>query len=146
MLAEVVLFSTLVLQAGSGPPAPQPGLQFRVIVHPSNPVDSISRQQLSAVYMKKVRQWPDRTEIIPVDQSPTSRVRERFSDSVHGKSVAYVTRYWHRLIFSGRGLPPTELNSSAAVAEFVAENRGAIGYVSSDLQLGEGVKVIVVTP
>jgi len=146
MLAEAVLFSTLVLQAGSGPPAPQPAQQFRVIVHPSNPVDSISRQQLSAVYMKKVRQWPDRTEIIPLDQSPASRVRERFSDAVHGKSVAYVTRYWHRLIFSGRGLPPSELNSSAAVAEFVAGNRGAIGYVSSDLDLGESVKVILVTP
>ena len=146
MLAEVVLVSTLVLQAGSGPSAPQPALQFRVIVHPSNPVDSISRHQLSAVYMKKVRQWPDRTEIIPLDQSPTARVRERFSNSVHGKSVAYVTRYWHRVIFSGRGLPPAELTSSAAVAEFVAGNRGAIGYVSTDLELGDGVKVIPVTP
>jgi ABC-type phosphate transport system substrate-binding protein len=146
MLAEVVLFSTLVLQAGSGPPAPRPALQFRVIVHSTNPVDSISRQQLSAIYMKKVRQWPNRTEIAPVDQSPTSRVRERFSDSVHGKSVAYVTRYWHRVIFSGRGLPPFELSSSAAVAEFVSENRGAIGYVSPDLVLGDGVKVITVTP
>jgi ABC-type phosphate transport system substrate-binding protein len=146
MLAEVVLFSTLVLQAGSGPPAPQPALQFRVIVHRSNPVASISRQQLSAMYMKKVRQWPDRTEIIPLDQSPSSRVRERFSDSVHGKSVAYVTRYWHRIIFSGRGLPPVELSSSSAVVEFVSENRGAIGYVSANVKLGDGVKVILVRP
>jgi ABC-type phosphate transport system substrate-binding protein len=117
-----------------------------VVVHPSNPVTSLTRAELSALYMKRTRSWPDGREIVPVDRQSTSRVRERFSRIVHGKSVAYVTRYWQRLIFSGRAVPPRELRSDAAVLDFVRGNAEAIGYVDAGTAVGDGVKVIAVTP
>lgn len=119
---------------------------FRVVVHPSNPIVSLPRAELSAIYMKRTRSWRDGREIAAVDQPATSRLRERFSRAVHGKSVAYVTRYWQRLIFSGRGIPPRQLPSDAAVLAFVKSNRGAIGYIDPATPPGEGVKVIAVTP
>jgi ABC-type phosphate transport system substrate-binding protein len=119
---------------------------FRVVVHRSSPIASITRAELSAIYMKRTRSWRDGREIAAVDQPSTSRVRERFSRAVHGKSVAYVTRYWQRLIFSGRGIPPRQLQNDAAVLEFVKSNRDAIGYIGSETTPGDGVKVIAVTP
>jgi hypothetical protein len=120
-------------------------LPFRVVVHASNPVVAVTRGELSAIYMKRTRSWPDRREIVPVEPLSTSRVRERFSRVVHGKSVAFVTRYWQRLIFSGRAIPPRELRSDAAVLAFVRTHADSIGYIDPDTPLGDGVKVIAVT-
>ena len=122
------------------------GASFSVVVHPSNPMESITRAQLSAIYMRRKRSWRDGREIVPVDQSASSPVRERFSRAVHGKSVAYVTRYWQRLIFSGRAVPPRQLQNDAAVLELVRNNPNAIGYVAGDRPVGDGVKVLAVTP
>ena len=119
---------------------------FQVIVHRANPVTSISRAELSAIYMKRARSWPDGMEIIAVEQPARSRVREQFSRVVHGKSVAFVTRYWQRLIFAGRGVPPPELKSTEAIIDFVRARRGSIGYIEAGTSPGDGVKVIAVTP
>ena len=119
---------------------------FRVVVHRNNPIGSISRAELSAVYMKRRRSWRDGRRIVPVDQHPRERVREQFSRAVHGKNAAYVTRYWQRLIFSGRGIPPPQLQNDAAVLELVRNHRDAIGYIGRDTPPGDGVKVIAVRP
>lgn len=137
----------LLLVAGVSAVAPRAEEPpFRVVVHASNPVVSVTRAQLSAIYMKRTRSWRDGREIVAVEPLSTSRVRERFARAVHGKSVAYVTRYWQRLIFSGRAIPPRELRSDAAVLEFVRTHPDSIGYISTDTPPGEGVKVIAVTP
>lgn len=94
--------------------------------------------------MRRVRSWPDGTEIRPVDHRVEARVRERFSRIVHGKSVAYVIRYWQRLIFAGRGIPPPEVKSAAAVMELVRANRGAIGYLDGTTAVAGDLKVIEV--
>ncbi len=146
MLGRLILVTmTMVAAAAAQSPSADPP-PFQVIVARANPVSSISRAGLSSVFMKRTRTWPDGLPIVPVDQPATSRTRELFSRSVHGKSVAYVTRYWHRLIFSGRGIPPIEMPSDAAVIEFVRANRGAIGYVDRRTAAGDDVRVIAVTP
>ncbi|HEU4886659.1 MAG TPA: phosphate ABC transporter substrate-binding protein [Thermoanaerobaculia bacterium] len=121
-------------------------LPFRVVVHASNPVVSMTRAELSAIYMRRTRSWPDGTEILPIQQPAASRLHEPFSRAVHGKSGAYVTRYWQRLIFSGRAVPPRELRSDAAVLDFVRRNAGAVGYVDARTPLSDGVKAIAVRP
>src|ERR1044071_1208401 len=99
---------------------------FRIVVHRDNPIESITRAKLSAIYMKRTRSWGDGREIVPVDQPASSPVRERFSRSIHGKNVAYVTRYWQRLIFSGRGIPPRQLPDDAAGLGFVEGQPGGV--------------------
>lgn len=143
MLRELLL--VFVLIAGStADTRPLPDLPFRVIVHRENPVSSITRAELSAIYLRRLRSWPGGEEIVPVDQPASSRVRERFSRRIHGKSVAYVTRYWQRVTFSGRGVPPVKVRSSEEVIELVKKKRGAIGYIDRDVTAGDEVKVIEV--
>ena len=144
MLAHLALVAMMVLSAGDLPPA-KAEVRFQVVVHRSNPVSSLSRAQLSALFMRRTRRWPDGTDVRPVEP-PKSRVREDFSRAIHGKSLAYVTRYWHRVIFAGRGVPPDELESDAAVLELVKNNRAAIGYIDAATPPGDDVKVIAVTP
>ena len=144
MLGPLALVAALLLSADDGRPLPW-DQSFRVVVNKANPVSSLTRAELSAIFMRRVRSWPDGTEIRPVDHRVEAQVRERFSRAVHGKSVPYVIRYWQRLIFAGRGIPPPEVQSGGAVMALVRANRGAIGYVDAATPVAADLKVIEVT-
>lgn len=143
MLSELALVVT-ILSSAADAAQPRTDAPFQVIVNRANAVSSISRAELSALFMRRKRSWRDGTEVRPVEPART-RLRDEFSRAIHGKSVAYVTRYWHRVIFAGRGVPPEELPSDAAVIEFVKAHRGAIGYIARGTLAGSDVKVIAVT-
>jgi ABC-type phosphate transport system substrate-binding protein len=113
-----------------------------VIVNESNPVSTMSAQDVSKAFMKKLKSWPDGVEVIAVDLKESSAARESFSRQIHDKPSSAVKAYWQRMIFSGREVPPPEKSTSAEVVAFVRANRGAIGYVAAGTVLGGGVKVI----
>ena len=109
--------------------------EFVIIVHPQNPVASVDRAYLADLYLKRATRWEDGELARPVDQRADSTARRAFSDSVLKRSVAAVKRYWQQRIFSGRDLPPPELDGDEAVVSYVASHRGAIGYVSGNAKL-----------
>jgi hypothetical protein len=94
-------------------------------------------------FFKRTTRWGDGQVIRPVDLRPDSPVRREFSNRVLKRSVMAVRSYWQQRIFSGRELPPPELESDAAVLRFVQGSPGAIGYVSATTKLSE-VKLIPV--
>lgn len=114
---------------------------FAVIVHRSNPVDSLRANYVSQLFLDKISRWENGEKVKPVDQSPRSATRAAFSLNIHGRPVRAIQSYWQQQIFTGRGLPPAELDSDADVLNFVRSNPGAIGYVSTDATL-DGVKVV----
>jgi ABC-type phosphate transport system substrate-binding protein len=116
---------------------------FRVVVNESNLVSSLSREELSDLFLKKNSAWPDGTLVLPVDQFEKAEIRDGFNRQVHHKSNAAVRAYWQQRIFSGRDIPPPEKESDAAVIDFVRRNPGAIGYVSAE-SLVAGVKIVAV--
>jgi len=115
---------------------------YRVIVHPLNPVVSAERAFVADAFLKKTARWRHGEAIRPVDLRE-STARERFSQAVISRSVAAVRSYWQQMIFSGRGIPPPELDDDVAVVKFVLQNPGAIGYVSGHADLAQ-VKVLQV--
>lgn len=124
-----LLAATLMGQTPASPPP------FVVLVHPQNRITSVTRAFVADAYFKRTTRWADGETIRPVDLSTRSSVRRRFSDEVLRRSVASVRSYWQRLIFSGRGVPPVELDEDD-VAAYVARHRGAIGYVSGATPVG----------
>jgi hypothetical protein len=114
---------------------------FRVIVNTDNPVHQASRDFVSKAFLKKVREWPNGQVIRPADLDDSSRVRSAFSRSVLKRSVLAVKRYWQQAIFSGRDIPPPELETEVAAVRFVQRNSGGVAYVSTSANV-EGVKVL----
>ena len=137
LIACLVLLGALVGANGTA----QAAESFQLIVNSGNPVASMDAKDVAKLFIKRVSAWDDGVSADPVDQAPDSAVREAFSETVHGRSVTAVKSYWQKQIFSGRGVPPPELSSDAAVVDFVKKNRGAIGYVSAGADVS-GVKVI----
>jgi ABC-type phosphate transport system substrate-binding protein len=116
---------------------------FVVIVNAQNPLSSTSREFLGDIFLKKISRWEDGEVTRPVDLSPDSPIRRAFSSAVLGRSVAAVRHYWQQRIFSGRDVPPAELDSEDAVLRYVAKYRGAVGYVSASAKL-TGLKALSV--
>lgn len=140
----IALLSAVVALYPSGERATaRASSSFVVIVNPKNPTSTASRDFLSAAFLKRTTRWSDGEAIRPVDQRPSSTVRKAFSESVLKRSVVAVRNYWQQRIFSGRDVPPPELDSDREVVEYVLKNRGAVGYVSSGAATGEA-KVISV--
>jgi hypothetical protein len=70
-----------------------------------------------------------------------SEVRRAFSQEVLRRTPGAVRAYWQQAIFSGRSVPPPELDSDAAVVAYVLRSPGAIGYVSAGAAVG-GARVV----
>ncbi len=104
---------------------------FKVIVHPKNPVRAMSQDFVAQAFFKQAMRWDSGQTIEPVDLPVSTPTREAFSMQILKRSVPAVRAYWLQRIFSGRQLPPVELDSDAAVVRFVLGSPGAIGYVSS---------------
>lgn len=59
------------------------------------------------------------------------------------RSVEAVRSYWQQRIFSGRDVPPPELDTDEEVVRYVLKHDGAVGYVSAGADI-DGLKVISV--
>lgn len=128
------------------PASEQPSPGYVLVIHADNPTTSLPRARVAKMFRRQIKSWQDLDlPVVPVDQLGSSEVRAAFTQGVHGKKVTSIEEFWIRMIFSGRGKPPNELASDTEVLAFVRGDRGAIGYVSSDTDLGPEVKVLTVT-
>jgi hypothetical protein len=137
-LAALALLAALVAAPTRAAPS-----AYRVIVNEASTLTALDRKFLTDAFLKKTTRWPGGELIRPVDLGTDSAVRRRFTEDVMRRSVAAVKSYWQSLIFSGRAVPPPELDSDEEVMRYVAKHAGAVGYVSGVGEL-TGVKVVAV--
>ena len=116
------------------------GGSFKMVVNPSNPATSMSKDEVSRIFLKKTTKFPDGRSASPVDLAVNSSVRESFSKGVLGKPASAVDAYWQQQIFSGRDIPPPQKSEAAAI-NFVRSNENGIAYVSAGADTA-GLKVI----
>jgi ABC-type phosphate transport system substrate-binding protein len=116
---------------------------YVVIVNPQNPATEVDRTFLSRAFLKKVTRWPHGVSISPVDLKPDSDVRRHFAEDALGRSVSAIRNAWQQAIFSGRDVPPPELDSDADVVSYVLKHPGGIGYVSPGANLNGAHAVTV---
>jgi ABC-type phosphate transport system substrate-binding protein len=123
----------------------QQELGFQVIVHRSNPIESLGREQISRLFLKEEIEWSSGAPVDPIELVPGSRVREEFSTEIHGRDVKAIEAHWQRKIFQGEGVPPVTTSSERDVVGFVTANPNAIGYVSKETVVDARVKVVTIT-
>ena len=68
---------------------------------------------------------------MPINLSSGNAIRSAFDQAALGKSTNQTKAYWSKLVFSGKGNPPKEVDSEAEVIELVSKNPSLIGYVDS---------------
>lgn len=150
MKYRIYLIVLLMVLGGSGGTsfsfADEEELSFKVIVHASNPHNSMTKQEISKLFLKKMKRWTKwKRKVRPVDQEENAVIRKTFSKVIHGRKVKSIKAYWQDQVFAGRGKPPYELSSDQDVMDYVAKNPGAIGYISASSEITEkSIKVLQV--
>lgn len=117
--------------------------RLAIIVHPDNPVGSLSQADVMRLFLGKTRAFPNQSPASPVSLSAGSQLRGEFDTLVLNKTTNQVRAYWAQQIFTGRGTPPRELASEADILAHVAKHPEAVGYVSTR-QVTPSVKSVLV--
>ena len=138
VVTALTLVPTTRLAAQDGP--------YRVVVHASNPIAHLTRDQVSRIFLRKVTLWDNKQPVLPVDQTPDSPVRRVFTKQIHQRTIASVQTWWQQQTFAGVGVAPPERGSDADVLEYIRRYPNAIGYVRATVMIGADVKTIAVTP
>ncbi len=107
----------------------QENKKYKLIVNSSNSESSLKKVQVARFFLKKVTIWKNNDNVFPVDLFKSSPIRKQFSEEILNKSISAVNAFWLKKLYSGIGIPPTEMKSNKEILKYVSENSGAIGYV-----------------
>ena len=118
------------------------GADLKVIANSSVASNSVSADDLKAVFLQEKSSLSDGSRVVPV-LAKGGQAHETFVKQYLGKTEDALMTYYRSLVFTGKGLMPKTLASDAEVLTYVAKTKGAIGYISSSAG-SEGVKVLEV--
>nr|WP_321406371.1 substrate-binding domain-containing protein [uncultured Carboxylicivirga sp.] len=140
-MKKIILLFTFMLIVFTGETLAQ---SYKVIVNNTNSISTISKKDISQIFLKKKTKWENGVAIVPVDLTINSTTRELFTTEVHNKKISAIRSYWQQAIFSGAATAPIEKGADKEVIEYVKNNAGAIGYISGSSD-ASGVKVITIS-
>ena len=113
-----------------------------VIMSSKSPVTMLRQEQVADIFLGQIASLPGGSEVVALDQAIGSTERDEFYLKVTSKSRPLVKAYWTKMIFTGRGQPPKEVMSNAAIRKMVADNPALIGYIDK-AALDPSVKTVL---
>jgi ABC-type phosphate transport system substrate-binding protein len=111
------------------------------VVSAKNPITTLSRSQVVDIFLGKANRFPDGTQAVPIDQAEGSAARDEFYDKLAGRSAAQIKAYWSKIIFTGRGQPPSTVSNDIEMKKRISENTAAIGYIDRTM-VDDSVRVV----
>jgi ABC-type phosphate transport system substrate-binding protein len=121
-----------------------PGLLFAevvIIVHPSSKVSSLTKDDVSRLFLGQTNRFPNGDLAIPINQNGGTGARDEFLNKILKRNEAQYKAYWSKMSFTGKGNPPKDSGGDAAVKALVSTNPKMIGYIDSSL-VDSSVKVV----
>lgn len=113
-----------------------------VITNKASSVDSLSANEVKALYLQKKKTFSNGNIAIVADQLDGSKIRKEFTKKVLGKSSKKLKRYWSKRVFSGKGNPPKVVGDDLAMKAWVASTPNSLGYISDSI-VDDSVKVLL---
>jgi ABC-type phosphate transport system substrate-binding protein len=113
-----------------------------VVVSSSSTLTTLSKAQVTDIFLGKVSRFPNGTPAIAIDHAEGSPARDEFYSTFASKSPAQVKSYWAKIIFTGRGQPPKAVSNDSEIRKLVAANPQVIGYMERSA-VDSSVKVLL---
>lgn len=129
--ALLILFVAATLRANAS--------DYVVIANASMGGRTVTESDLRQIFLG-VKTSLDGKRVEPV-VAESGAAHAEFASGLLGKTTQGLKNYYRMLVFSGKGSIPKSLSSDAAIVAFVAQNRGAIGYVHKSAVLRGVVRV-----
>jgi ABC-type phosphate transport system substrate-binding protein len=103
------------------------------VVSSKSAITALSKSQVADIFLGKVSRFPDGILAVPIDQAVGSVERDEFYAKVADRSPAQISAYWSKIIFTGRGEPPTQVSNGIEMKKRIVANPSAIGYIDDKL-------------
>lgn len=117
---------------------------FVVIVNRANPLTSLKRNKVAAIFMGQISsRWPFGAEIVPVNLPPKSPARVTFFKQILKMGQDEWKAYWIDQKLTRNLDPPQRAADPAEAKRIVASKPGAIAYIPTDA-LDNTVKVLAI--
>lgn len=104
--------------------------EVAVIVHPSNAA-TVDQAEITRLFTGRGTTFNNGNKATPLNMAESAASRGEFDSKVLSKSSSQMKAYWSKLVFTGKGTPPKELNSDAEMKAAVAADATAIGYIDA---------------
>ena len=108
-----------------------------VIGHPDNAA-TLDKETLQRLYTGRSNSG----NAVPLNLSDQQSLRAQFDEKALGRSSSQVKAFWSKLVFTGKGTPPKEVNSESEMISLISATPNLIGYVSANTDT-TGVKVLM---
>ncbi|MFZ6779476.1 hypothetical protein ACO0LD_21825 [Undibacterium sp. Ji83W] len=112
-----------------------------VIANPQSGIEKLSKDEVINLYMGRNRKLASGINAMPLDLTAANTEKAKFYALLVNKNLPEINSYWARLMFSGQGSPPMQIESVDEVLDIVSSNKAAIGYIERK-KLDKRVKMI----
>lgn len=112
-----------------------------VIVNSANPQRKISQTGLNAIFNMHLRHWSDGSPITVYVLNDEDPLHKTFCKQKLHVFPHQIRRGWDRLVFSGTGQAPLQVETKEDMLKQVSETPGAVGYLSGK-NLTANVKIL----
>lgn len=112
-----------------------------VIVSKDSNINSISKKELSKIFLAKTKRLPSGEKSIVVENI-NKEYQSKFYKSICNKNEKQLKKYWAKMIFTGRAQPPKKIKSISELIVFVKSNKNAISYIPIEY-INKDIKMIM---
>jgi hypothetical protein len=108
---------------------PTPAFGVEVVANRSVPDVVLKRSTAWAVFSMRLRTWSDGSPTTVFVLGDGNPIHSEFSKTILDTFPYQLRRAWDRLVFSGTGQAPLEVNSIAEMRDRIRSTPGSIGYL-----------------
>ncbi len=105
--------------------------------------EKLTKAEIRDLYLGREVKWPNglKVKLVILKKSATHK---EFVKNYTQKSTSQFKSWWKREVFLGRGSYPKSFNSEKKLIDYVSQKKGAVGYISSGVEI-DGVKILEIS-
>ena len=113
---------------------------YVVVVNKNNKVN-LTVKNVSRIFLGKMKSFPGGGQAVPIIQKSASDISKKFIKKILRKRAAQYKSYWSKMVFTGKGNPPKEVENDDKTKELLSKNPNAIGIIKASA-VDDSVRVI----
>ena len=117
--------------------------EMEIIANPKGATEYLDASTLRGIFGMRLSRWPDGTPIRVYVLPDDNPVHAKFTKRILNTYPHQLRRNWDRLVFSGTGNAPIQVESEQEMLDRIRTIPGSIGYIESGKE-SANVRVIKV--
>ncbi|HLP48391.1 MAG TPA: hypothetical protein VK469_20795 [Candidatus Kapabacteria bacterium] len=103
---------------------------LKIITNPGAQVLELKKKDIRDIYTGVKKMWDSGGKVI-IAIMEGSKLHKQFLEEYVNKTPIQFRNYWREKVFTGEGENPKTFKTEQDLIDFVANTRGAIGYISA---------------